>query len=230
MSVTRQQAALVPHGRRPRRRTRRVEPVGVGGADQRPAHGARSISSSTVVSASSRPRPMTTRWSAVTAISLIRWLETSTVRPSAARSLQQRPHPQDAVGVEAVDRLVEDDHGRVAEQRRRRCPAAVPCRGRTPPARRRATVGQADQLEDLVDPRRRDAVGPGQRQQVVAGGAALVDGPGLEQRADLAQRGGVRRVRRPLTVAAPLVGRSRPTIIRMVVDFPAPFGPRNPVT
>jgi hypothetical protein len=27
-----------------------------------------------------------------------------------------------------------------------------------------------------------------------------------------------------------LVGRSSPAIIRIVVDFPAPFGPRNPVT
>ena len=38
------------------------------------------------VSASNRPRPITMRWSAVSAISLIRWLETSTVRPCAARS------------------------------------------------------------------------------------------------------------------------------------------------
>ena len=41
--------------------------------------------SATLVSAMSRPRPMTTSWSAVSAISLIRWLETKTVRPSAAR-------------------------------------------------------------------------------------------------------------------------------------------------
>jgi len=31
-------------------------------------------------------------------------------------------------------------------------------------------------------------------------------------------------------VTVPDVGRSRPMIIRMVVDLPAPFGPRNPVT
>src|SRR5438067_5005117 len=35
---------------------------------------------------------------------------------------------------------------------------------------------------------------------------------------------------RPLTVTEPLVGSSRPRIIRIVVDFPAPFGPRKPVT
>ena len=31
-------------------------------------------------------------------------------------------------------------------------------------------------------------------------------------------------------VAEPLVARSSPMITRMVVDFPAPLGPRNPVT
>ncbi len=31
-------------------------------------------------------------------------------------------------------------------------------------------------------------------------------------------------------VALPLVGLSRPRIIRIVVDLPDPFGPRNPVT
>src|SRR3954452_5282381 len=34
----------------------------------------------------------------------------------------------------------------------------------------------------------------------------------------------------PLTVTVPDVGRSSPMIMRMVVDLPAPFGPRNPVT
>jgi hypothetical protein len=37
-----------------------------------------------VVSAISRPLPITMRWSAVSAISAIRWLDTNTVRPSAA--------------------------------------------------------------------------------------------------------------------------------------------------
>lgn len=36
--------------------------------------------------------------------------------------------------------------------------------------------------------------------------------------------------RRPLIVAVPSVGRVMPTATRIVVDFPAPFGPRNPVT
>src|SRR4029077_17906081 len=36
--------------------------------------------------------------------------------------------------------------------------------------------------------------------------------------------------RRPSIVTSPAVGASRPRIIRMVVDLPAPFGPRKPVT
>ena len=36
--------------------------------------------------------------------------------------------------------------------------------------------------------------------------------------------------RRPLTSAEPDVAGVRPTMIRMVVDFPAPLGPRKPVT
>jgi hypothetical protein len=39
------------------------------------------------VSASNRPRAMITRWSAVSAISLIKWLDTRTVRPWVARLL-----------------------------------------------------------------------------------------------------------------------------------------------
>src|SRR5579859_7533026 len=49
--------------------------------------------SSTLVSAISRPLPITSRCSAVRAISLIRWLETSTVRPSAA-SVRMRVRTQ----------------------------------------------------------------------------------------------------------------------------------------
>ena len=54
---------------------------------------AREMNSATEVSAISLPCPITIRCSAVSAISLIRWEETNTVRPSAARSLQQVPDP-----------------------------------------------------------------------------------------------------------------------------------------
>jgi hypothetical protein len=35
---------------------------------------------------------------------------------------------------------------------------------------------------------------------------------------------------RPSTVTVPLVGQSRPMIMRIVVDLPEPLGPRKPVT
>ena len=50
---------------------------------------ARATNSSTVVSAISRPRPMTTSRAAVSAISLIRCEDTNTVCPSAARPLSR---------------------------------------------------------------------------------------------------------------------------------------------
>ena len=41
---------------------------------------------------------------------------------------------------------------------------------------------------------------------------------------------GARRLSRRFTRTRPAVGSSSPAIIRIVVDFPAPFGPRKPVT
>ena len=77
----------------------------------------RPTNSLTVVDAISLPLPMTTSRSAVLAISASRWLDTNTVRPSAGQRAHQRADPADALGVEAVDRLVEQQHRRVAEQR-----------------------------------------------------------------------------------------------------------------
>lgn len=66
--------------------------------------------------------------------------------------------------------------------------------------------------------------------QAVASAAPRVDRLGLEQSADVVERESQFRWGRPSTVARSAVGGSRPTIIRMVVDFPAPLGPRKPVT
>ena len=100
-----------PLGRQPVDRRARRRPVdgdrgaGVRRARSSPRPGARCATSTRspdaareqrrprVVSAISRPRPMTIRWSAVSSSSLIRWLETSTARPSAA-SDRSRPRIQ----------------------------------------------------------------------------------------------------------------------------------------
>src|SRR6185312_13875175 len=65
--------------------------------------------SSTVVSAISRPRPITTSRVAVSAISLIRCEDTNTVRPSSARLLSR-------FRIQPVDRLVQDHHAGIAKQ------------------------------------------------------------------------------------------------------------------
>ena len=71
----------------------------------------------------------------------------------------------------------------------------------------------------------------GEEEKVVVGAAGGVEGLGVEQGADLAQRPPqLARNGLPLTRAVPDVGLSRPMIMRMVVDLPEPFGPRNPVT
>ena len=68
----------------------------------------------------------------------------------------------------------------------------------------------------------------GQREGLPAGAARVLRR--IEEDADLAS--GVRQVREPASgdVAVPEVACVSPTMIRMVVDLPAPLGPKNPVT
>ena len=65
----------------------------------------------------SRPRPMTTRWSAVSS-QLAHQVAGDEHGPAlGGERPQQAADPPDALRVEAVDRLVEQQHRRVAEQR-----------------------------------------------------------------------------------------------------------------
>ena len=152
-----------------------------------------------------------------------------TVRPSAARALEQVPDPVDALGVEPVHRLV--------QHQRRGSPssaAAIPSRWPMPsenlPARFLRHVVQADQVDQLVDAPasrcRASARAPADGCRPTAG----VHRARLEQRADLVQRGGVVAVALAVDGHAPGRRASRPRISRIVVDFPEPFGPRKPVT
>jgi hypothetical protein len=147
------------------------------------------MNSATLVSAISRPRPMTISCVAVCAISLIRCDETKTVFPLGGQVLQQRADPADALDVQAVHRLVEDDGGGVAEQRRRDAQPLPHAEGEParPPARHRA---QADGVDDLIDPGPADAGGLGEREQMVVGAAGRVDRPRVQHPAQLAQRRG----------------------------------------
>src|SRR5918994_428830 len=119
-------------------------------------------------SATSRPRPITTRWSVVSSISLIRWLETNA-------------DPADPVGVQPVDGLVEQHDAGVAEQRGGDPqPLAHPQRVRSGPPS--GDLVQADQAEDLLHPGPGDPVAHRQGEQVAAGAAARMDRPGVQQR------------------------------------------------
>ena len=51
------------------------------------------------------------------AISLMRWLETKTARPSPASDFSRPRDSGGRLGVQAVDRLVEDQDAGIAEQR-----------------------------------------------------------------------------------------------------------------
>ena len=135
--------------------------------------------------------------------------------------------PADALGVEAVDGLVEEQHAGVAEQGAGDAEPLAHAEGELagPPV---GHGGEPDDVEHVVDARRRDVVGLGQPAQVVAGAAARVEGLGVEQGAHLAER--------PAQLGegcavdesrSPTSGTSRPRIMRMVVDLPEPFGPEE---
>ena len=95
--------------------------------------------------------------------------------------------PADALGVEPVGRLVEDHGVRVAEQHAGQAePLAHAERVALDLAP--GDLGQADQVEALVDARRGDPVRRRQPAQVVATAAARVHVAGVEQRPDLEQR------------------------------------------
>ena len=119
-------------------------------------------------------------------ISLIRCDETKIVLPSPGERAQQVADPADALGVEAVRRLVQDQRLRVAEQRRRDAEPLAHAERERPDALA-CDLLQPDELDHLVDALRGMPCVWAEREQVVVGGAAGVDRPRLEDRADLAQ-------------------------------------------
>ena len=152
----------------------------------RPSEAA-AISSATDRSARRRPRPITIRWSAVPSSSLMRWLDTKTVRPSAAS----------ARSVSRIHWIPSGSRPIVGSSRMRiggspRSAAATPRRCRIPResarARLRRDAREPDEVQDLVDPVERDPVAPGEPAQVVARRPARVDRAGVEERPDDRER------------------------------------------
>ena len=117
----------------------------------------------------------------------MRWLDTNTEPPRRAKSVRWLPQPADAVGVESVGRLVEQQDLRVAEQRAGEGQALPHAEGE--PAG--ALVGgrlETDLDQHLVDPASWDAAHGGHGPEVVAGGVAGVHAAGVEDGADQAGR------------------------------------------
>ena len=86
------------------------------------------------------------------------------------QGLQELADPEDAFGIEPVDRLVEDQDGGVAEERGGDAESLAHSQGEaTGPL---GPAGQADGVKDLIDAAGRDLVGRSQPGQVVARGAA----------------------------------------------------------
>ena len=114
--------------------------------------------------------------------------------PFVGQAAKQIAQPADALGVEAVGRLVEDQDLGIAQQRGGEPEALAHPEGELahPPA---GGAGEIDEVEDFVDP-----IGghlPGQRldPQVVAGRAARVGAGGFQHRADPVERVGQLPVR-----------------------------------
>lgn len=185
--------------------------------------------SSTGASATMRPRPRMMMWSAVCAISVIRCDEWNTVRRSAARlraSWRTHTIPSGSSPFTGSSRNRVAGSPSDATARPRRCP--IP--SEKPPTRLRAT--ESIPVRPITSSTRRApircvaamarrwsrALRPGWMD--VASSSAPTSRNGARCRA----------YGRPFTERAPAIGRSSPMIIRIVVDFPAPFGPRNPVT
>ncbi len=152
-------------------------------------------------------------------------------RPALGRErAEEVAKPPDALRIEPIRRLVEHEHLGIAEQRGGEA-EPLPHPERVALHAAPARLRQLDELEHLVDPRPRDAAGEGEDTEVVAPGSTRVRVEGLEERADLSHRGGRARGRddRGRSSFRRSDGRAREST-RIVVDLPAPFGPRKPVT
>ena len=109
--------------------------------------------------------------------------------PLRGQALEQVTHPADALRVEPVGRLVEDQYPRIAEQRRRD-PEALAHAQRVPLEFALGGGGEPDDLQHLVGAAVRQPGGGADDPQVVAAGAALVCAAGLQDRAHVADRVG----------------------------------------
>ena len=113
--------------------------------------------------------------------------------PLACEVAEETPHPLDALGVETVRRLIEDQHTGVAEERIGQAEALAHAE-RESADLAAGDVGEADRAERLVDAGCRDARGVRVDLQMPRGAAAGVEARRLEGGPDGLQRSGQLRV------------------------------------
>ena len=187
------------------------------------------MNSFTGASAISLPCPITMRCCAVCAISDSRWLDTSTVRPSAAsRCMNWRIHrmPSGSKPLTGSSNSSTGGSPNSAPARPSRCDMP----SENDPARLPATaVRPTNSSTWSTRAREMPLVAAIQRKCARAerfGCTHLASSKAPTTRSGSSSWA----YGTPLIKARPEVGRSSPRIIRIVVDLPAPFGPRNPVT
>ena len=145
--------------------------------------------SSVLASAMMRPLPMTSRWSAVWAISLMRWLERNTVRPSAASDFMRfRIHKMPSGSRPLIGSSNITVWGSPSD--RSGDPEALVDPEREGPHPLAGYVTEPDDVEHVVYTAAGDAVAVGQPLEMVGGAAAAHDGLGIEQRPDRSERVG----------------------------------------
>ena len=107
--------------------------------------------------------------------------------PGGGQFPEEPADPVDALRVQAVDRFVEHQHLRVAEQRGGDAETLAHAEGESLRSLTRH-LRQADKLKHLTNPPPGQAVGLGQAEQVAVGTAAAVDRLGVQQGAHLPHR------------------------------------------
>jgi hypothetical protein len=111
--------------------------------------------------------------------------------------LQKGADPEHALGVETVDRLVEQHDPRIAEQRRGDA-QTLPHPEREAAHARAGDLAQPHQIEHLIDPSQADAVAERQAEEVVVGAAPRMHRFGIQQRPDLEERTAVLGIEPPV--------------------------------
>ena len=156
------------------------------------------------------------------------WLESRIVIPSpASRFTSSRMSRMPAGSSPVVGSSSSSSFG--SRKQRRGDPEPLPHPVRVPADLVLRAVRELDEVEHLVDARRRSsAVEVGEQAKVAAPGEVRVEARAFDEAGDTVERtGSVGVADRARTAGrSPDVGAIRPSIMRSEVVFPAPFGPR----